>query len=183
MKALLVSLQQLFGDCKRLDTSECSMRSSYEIITFRTFYVYDERNTQQPVRIVKKNEDYQLIVNNRHQTENEVCLIKTDKCLFTDQHKKCDCILFSKNKFFFIEISEAGSGNRGKKRKDAVEQLAATIEAIRNSNIDLSNYELKAVICFKGGEIRPTQPSLNTKRALFLEHYNIDLEEGNEIFF
>ncbi|NOT52127.1 MAG: hypothetical protein HOP10_12715 [Chitinophagaceae bacterium] len=183
MNEFIISLKNALGDCKRLDTSNCISGTSYEIITHRLFCVFDDRSEDQPVRVVKKREDHQLKVSNRNKEENEICVLKTDKCLFTQDHKKCDCILFNKYKCFFVEISETSNGRRNSKRNDAVEQLGYTINLLREYNIDLNGLETKAIICFKMGAIRPTQPSLNTKRALFLEQYKVSLEEGNHISF
>lgn len=183
MKELISKFKEAFGDCKRIGTSTCADKTSYEIVTHRTIFVFDDRQTELPIKLFGKRENFQLTVNNRNQYENEVCIVKTDKCLFTIAHKKCDCIIFNRKKFFLVEISEAGSSGRNKKRQDAVEQLITTIDLLNDHKFDLSGYERKAIICFKTGQIRPTQPSLNTKRAIFLETYNIDLEEGNEISF
>lgn len=183
MKKLLESLQLTFGNCKRIDTSACLTKSSFEFISKRIFYLYDDRTNELPVRIVDKVADYQLTVSNRNKYDNDICIVKTDKCLFTDRQKKCDCILFNKDKLFFVEISEAGSGNRSNKRRDAVEQLGDTIKVLKANNIDFSTHDTKAIICFKNGSIRPTQPSLNTMRAIFTELHNVSLEEGNAIEF
>ncbi len=181
MNELIASLKATLGDCKRLQTSTCLLKTSYEIITNRIFYILDDRETQLPVRIARKMENHQLTINNKNKYENEICLVKTDKCLFTDAHQKCDCMLFNRFKFFFVEISEAK--NRGTKRKQAVVQLGTTIGILRDNKIDLSAYETKAIICFKNGETRPTRASFSTQREVFRAQYKISLEEGNEISF
>jgi hypothetical protein len=170
-------LKELLGDCKHIASSTCTSKSSYECISLSSFYIFDNN----PVKVVDVNERYQLTVKN--DANQEICLVKTDKCLFTNEHKKCDCILFSQNKAFFIEISNSSAGQRGKKRKDAVEQLSATIDKLRENNIDLSSYNSKAIICFEREHKYPAQPSKNTQKAIFQEKYNTDLEEGNEIAF
>jgi len=88
-----------------------------------------------------------------------------------------------KLKIFFVEISNSSSGSRSRKRNDAIAQLSSTIDKIFENNIDISNYDSKAIICFVSGETRTTQSSNNTKKAIFLEKYNTHLEEGNEIIF
>ena len=178
MNEIIQFLINAFGECKRVATSLCQNKTSYEITTSSNFFIFDDKD-EQPVRIVNKNNYHQLKVKNEKQ--NEICLIKTDKCLFTNQHKKCDCILFNNSKFFLIEISEAG--NRKMKRQKAVLQLGETINKLSGINFDLSTYVTKAIICFKSGETRPTRPSFNSKRAQFLRVYKVSLEEGNEIVF
>lgn len=176
-------LKSIFGDCKRPNTSNCSFATSYEIIGLKEFYIYDNRlDSKQPVTIVKSPEDnFQLsIVNNN---EQEICLIKTDKCLFTDEHKKCDCVLFNSNQVFFVEISEASLGSRNSKRRDAVEQLGYTIRLLKDAGVELYKYDSKAIICFKSGITKPTQASNNSNSAIFKEQYGVKLEEGNKIVF
>jgi hypothetical protein len=177
MKTLL---KAHFGDCKYLHTSTCSISSSYQTITDATFYIYDAEDDR-PVQIVAADKDHQLIVRNTNQINIE--FVKTDKCLFTDQISKCDCILYSTSKLFFVEIKWSSSGTRNKKRNKAVEQLAATIEEVIGQGIDLTNYETKAIICFKRQDVYPTRASSNTQKAIFLEKYKVKLEEGNTISF
>lgn len=181
MNEQILALKNAFGDCQRVDSSICLEKTSYEITTSGYFFVMDDRKNEpdEPVKIVSDAYPYQLtVINNK---KHEICLVKTDKCLFTDAHKKCDCILFGNNKFFMVEISE--SGNKTSKRNDAVEQLSTTIEIMKRNNIDLSPYEIKAIICFKNGKTNPTQPSRNTRKEIFRDKYNASLEEGNEIEF
>lgn len=80
-----------------------------------------------------------------------------------------------------VELSE--SGDRNKKRNDAVDQLISTIEALIEKDVNLSHFESKAIICFKAGKTKPTRPSFNTQRAIFLSEYKVHLEEGNFISF
>lgn len=183
MNNLISTLKEILGDCKRIHSSVCTSKTSYELTTDRTFYILDDRHDQHPVRLVRKTQDYQLTVNNRNKVENEVCIIKTDKCLFTDVTKKCDCILFNKNKFFFVEISEPGCSHRGKKRKHAVVQLGTTIEILKQNNIDISSYEATAIICFKNRVSKIPQPSQLLRRVEFQNKHNIPLVEDNEIWF
>lgn len=180
MNQLILNLKAAFGECKRNHSSICPSGTSFEIIDSRKFFVFDDRmDDANPVKIVDSDSSYQLTVENKNNTP--ICLIKTDKCLFTDEHKKCDCILFNTEKYFFVEISDAK--NKAVKRRKAVKQLAITLELYKQSNIDLTMHDLKAIICFRNGQTRPTQPSRNTMRAIFLEDHNVSLEEGNLISF
>ncbi|MBL7696133.1 MAG: hypothetical protein JNK91_14885 [Ferruginibacter sp.] len=182
MNALIESIKRAFGDCKRAGSSSCGYKSSYEVTTLGFFCIYDnthDEDSGDPVKIVPSVENHQLRVKNDDQ--KPICLIKTDKCLFTDEHKKCDCIILSNDQCFFVEISD--STNRHRKRNDAVEQLSTTIDILNERGINLSNYQKRAIICFKSGKTRPTQTSFNTKQALFNDKYKIRLEEGNFIVF
>lgn len=176
---MLELLKSKFGDCKFLAVSDCM--GSYETTNAAAFCIYDPPNEQnKPVRIVNVNDDYQLNVLN---TDNlEVCLVKTDKCLFADL-SKCDCLLFSNKKFFFIEIKSSSSGTRKDKRYAAVGQLDATIKNLNDNGFSLDDYDAKAIICFKHENKYPIQVSRNTRRAEFFEKYKVSLEEGNTIEF
>ncbi|HLK30883.1 MAG TPA: hypothetical protein VKT28_20065 [Puia sp.] len=174
-------LKNVFGDCTRTDKSNCVSKTSYELINASHFYIVDEDNND-PVKIVGENDYYQLKITNTE--ENEICVLKTDKCLFNGGlRRRCDCVLFNDSKYFFVEISEAHKNTRKEKRKNAVEQLEATIEFFKAHDIELSTFSSKAIICFKAIKPFITKASLLSKRAAFYENYKIELEEGNEIEF
>ncbi|MCP9753194.1 hypothetical protein [Ferruginibacter sp. HRS2-29] len=180
MNNLIDTLKIALGECKRIDTSVCLYKTSYEIIDKNFFFIADNKSEpEEPVRVVSDNENYQLRVQNRNR--KSICLIKTDNCLFGDDHKKSDCILFSDDQFCLVEISE--SGQRNQKRNDAVEQLGSTIEILKNNDINLRQFQARAIICFKSGRTKPVQASFNTQRASFLKKYRVNLEEGNFISF
>ncbi len=181
MIKLIALLKIAFGECKRPNKSLCHSKTSYEIISTGFFFVADLKGDEkeEPVKIVGDKDNYQLRVQNKN--KKDVCLIKTDNCLFEDDHKKCDCILFNEDKFFMVEISESGQRNR--KRGDAIKQLEDTIQILNENSIDLSALDAKAIVCFKGGKTKPLQTSFNTKRAAFRTKYNVSLEEGNFISF
>lgn len=177
-------LEAAFGNCKRLATSPCAIASSYEFRQEPTFYVYDELNDHlnYPVRVVTENEYYQLTVENN--TDDGIWLVKSDKCLFTDEIQKCDCLVFNADKFFFVEIKTSSAGGRNKKRQKAVEQLASTIKALIDAGIDFSGYqEVRAIICFKRNDVYPIRASFNTQRATFSDEFKISLDEGNLLTF
>lgn len=180
---MLTQLKANCGDCKRLGTSKCATHTSYEYIESEQFFICDatELDNDQPVSVVAADKFYQLTVNN--DSGAGIFLVKTDKCLFTDEVSKCDCILFNDKKCFFVEIKTSSPGGRGNKRQKAVVQLATTIELIINSGIDLAPLELKAIICFKRNDIYPVRASFNTQRAAFMEKYGVSLDEGNLLSF
>lgn len=180
---LISKLKAVFGECKR-ESLCCAHKTSYEVITDKNFFIFDDRTTELPVTVVGRMAKHQLTVNNRNKNENEVCLVKTDKCLFiTDAHKKCDCILFNTKKIFFVEISEASNAGKSQKRNHAIKQLGTTISLFKSGNVDISKYEAHAIICFKNGKSRPTQAGFNAKRENFRNTYKVFLDEINEISF
>ncbi len=181
MKQLILNLKESLGDCKRMERSNCRFKSSYEIVSHRKFFVFDDtKNGTEPIRATINHGDHQLIVWNKGRAE--ICVVKVDKCLIIDNfRKKCDCILFSNDKFFFVEISEAG--NRNAKRNDAVLQIESTFQILKEKNVDLSSHHTKGVICFKSDRHKPVRASFNSMRDLFQEKYNIDLQETANLYF
>lgn len=176
-------LKQNLGDCKRIKTSTCATKCAYEKTNASLFYVFDDPDSTSttPSKIVTVDEIYQLTVENPE--SNEISFVKSDKCLFTDATSKCDCILFDDKKLYLVEIKSSSTSTRNKKRHKAVEQLATTAQILIDNGIDLSNLDAKAVICFKRNDIYPIKASVNSQKAIFLEKYNMKLEEGNVIDF
>lgn len=180
MDKIIQTFKEALGDCKRVETSVCLHKTSYEVTSLGFFFIHDNRiNPNEPVSIVGAHDNYQLRVKNPN--KRNICLIKTDKCLISEDHKKCDCVLLSKDKCFLVEISE--TCERQRKRNEAIKQLGDTINLLRENGIDLSVYESTAIICFKSGKTRPIQASFTTKKAVFNEQYKIRLEEANFISF
>lgn len=183
---ILQKIKDTFGDCKYPTSptcDNCEVKSSYQDILLEKFYIYDSKEDgekEQPVRRVESTEIYQLTVYNK--TDERVTLIKTDKCLLTDNTKKCDCVFINDKQCFLVEISESIK-NRSKKRRKAVKQIEAFIQLCIENNIDLSDCDTKAVICFKHTNERPTKSSNNTRKADFRDNYSIDLIETNHITF
>ena len=95
-------IEQTLGNCKFQHVCECIEKNSFETNSTETFYILDEKDNEQPVRIVTALDNYQLTVNNF--SAKEISLLKTDNCLLTDDTQKCDCILFDNQKLFFVEI-------------------------------------------------------------------------------
>ena len=99
----VASLKLALGDCRRLNNSKCALRTSYEMISDVMFYIFDEKDDE-PVRILlAKGESQLTVINGSHE---DICIVKTDKCLFTDEIKKCDCILFNSSKAYLVEIKD-----------------------------------------------------------------------------
>jgi hypothetical protein len=183
MSLSIETLKQKLGECKRLECRNCLTKSPYETLSKKEFFVFDDRKVEGPVKIVDKHSDYQLTVSNRNRIENEICLIKTDGCLFfTSAHQKCDCVLFNTRKIFFVELSETGASNKSDKRKDAINQLGTTIEKFKENQIDFSDLHSEAIICFKSGH-RPTHTAFNSQKAIFFDKHKVILDEINKISF
>ncbi len=176
---MLAQLKEKLGDCRFSEKSACENKSSYHHINEKEFYIYDAED-KQPVRIVL-NGDYQLTVLNS--LNNDICVIKTDRCLMKDEdQKKCDCVLFSRTKMYFVEIKSSSPGTRKEKRNKAIQQLGATIEYFKKEGINLSLIEPLAIICFKNFS-RTTNAARDTKFSDFYQEHKIQLEEKYTITF
>ena len=173
-------LKLKFGDCKFAAISDC--KGSYENSSEEEFAIYDPPNElNEPVQVVSLDKEHQLKVSNAN--KNQICVVKTDKCLFTDAVSKCDCILFDNYRFYFVEIKDSKTSQRHANRKTAVAQLSATIDIMIANGIDLTTLATKAIICFKSLSAYPIRTSFLSEKAVFKETYNISLEEGNKIEF
>jgi hypothetical protein len=98
----LESLKVAFGDCKYVSCA-CNTRSSYLNISRPEIFIYDEKD-ENPIQITESDQPFQLKVLNPN--SQEICIIKTDHCLFTDQTKKCDCVIFDTSLCYFVEIKK-----------------------------------------------------------------------------
>lgn len=174
------AIEQHFGNCKFRHKCLCTTKNSFEFTEEKVFFIYDEKNTEQPVRIVSSKDPSHLTITN--QNCKLICLIKTDNCLLDDETRKCDCILFDDTKLFFIEIKNVNTKGRQASKIEAVKQLGITIELLKEK-IDFSPYLTAAVICLKSFRPYITSASTNTARASFLEKHRVRLEEGNVIEF
>lgn len=178
---ILQALKEKMGDCKFTESSLCEHKSPYHQIAEKLFYIYDA-DDRQPVKIVLDG-DYQLTIYN--ESESEICVVKTDKCLIkeVEGQKKCDCILFNNRRLYFVEIKSGGTGKRGERKRKAKEQLGSTIDNLRNNGISLSNLELQAIICIKNHSRKIPQVTEQTMMEKFREQYNVKLEITDTIEF
>lgn len=175
-------IEKTLGNCKFPKSCICSIKSSYESISAKIFYIYDEGgDSQNPAQIVTNDKTFQLTVNNRE--GKEIFLIKTDKCLIDNSLKKCDCIVSADQESYLVEIKTCRAGSRSKRRAIATEQLKATIALLFSNKIDLQNHKITALICFNSSEPRITQASRNSANAIFKLTYGVSLEVGNVINF
>jgi hypothetical protein len=174
-------LEKAFGNCKYPHECTCTVKSSFEITSASRFYIFDEAGRECPVKIVSEGDDWQLQVSNPAATE--ICLVKTDDCLLDDSTKKCDCILFTATKCFLAEIKTVSRSVKNKRRKDAREQLGTTIRLLRGKNIEPTDYNTTAVICFKNNRPIIVNAASNSAKAGFLAEFGIMLEEKNTIEF
>ena len=179
---LLIShLLAKFGGCKFEYTTQCVIKRPILYTDNPQFFVHDNN----PVNIIENKTNktvYDLEVLNS--IKKTVCLIKVDKCLFSDRDdfKKCDCVLFNYKSLFFVELKSSAQGNKGTKRTQAAKQLLSTIEKFKEAGNYIATKKCYAVICFRKPENKITQASANSLKEKF-NTYDIKLVEGNKIEF
>ena len=171
-------LEAAFGNCKYPHNCNCTIKSSFETTKQKEFFVIDEEG-EVPVRIVSQKGKSHLTVKN--ESSKEICLVKTDDCLFTDDTKKCDCILFDDKQLVLAELKDSRVANMGPKRKKAIAQFKATINLLKLGGIDRNNYKTIALICFKSVYKIPNARD-KSQRADFLDD-KVSLQEGNVFSF
>ncbi len=177
---MIDQISQTLGICKK-EECDCSSEHFYELLNDNLFFIYDDDSDEKftPCRIVSEEDEYQICVVNEN--EFEVTFIKIDQCLIiNNDHRKCDCALISNNQFFFIEIKNVKLKQRKLARKEAIQQLKSTIEIFKQ-NLDLSQFELYAIIGFKTNKPYIVQSSKNTQRVMFKSDYDVVLQEGSQI--
>lgn len=175
-------LIEVLGDCKFEKGCSCIVKSGFENVSISTFHICDSGEDLGPVKVITEGSgSYQLTVINEN--EADVCVAKLDKCILTDNTKKCDCLIFDEKKIFLVEIKESNMSNRRSRRKDAITQLESTINYLIEKAIDLKKLQTFALVCFKTVQPRIVQASRNSAVAIFREKYGIPLQEGNLIRF
>jgi hypothetical protein len=175
-------IKKALGNCKFPDRCICEIKNSFERVIDEIFYVFDDGNeSKNPVKVVSGDHSYQLTITNKN--NKEIFLIKTDKCLITEEIRKCDCIISSDVESYLVEIKSCSSGTRSKARSKAATQLISTINYLHQHQISFIGHKLTALICFKTTEPRITQASRNSARVIFKDNYGVVLKEGNIIDF
>lgn len=161
--------------------SQCAKNDCYTTLLNESIYIADTED-KQPCSIVVTEDQAHLVVQNP--SKKAIYFLKIDQCLFFDdsEHKKCDCAVFDEAVFCFVEIKNTvRAKQRQKHRRKAREQLATTIELFQ-TQLDLSTYQQKAIVCFT---FKPARPLASTRAQeaaiLFQDQYNVTLLEGNKL--
>jgi hypothetical protein len=175
-------LKQKFGGCKFQQRCRCANKTPYETSYENAIYVYDPPTEEnQPVRFVKETDRYQLTIENP--LGQSVLIVKTDKCLFDDTTKKCDCILANHEQVYFVEIKDTKLKRRNAARAEAISQLEITLQQFADNQINDPKCSTFAVICFRTLHPNIIKPSELKRKATFFEKYGAKLIEGSHIVF
>ncbi len=181
MSTVKDSLVNIFGGCKNARCG-CTIKHPFEDYQDAVLRIFDEGGeSTQPVRVVSEEQSYQLTVNNP--ANKTITLGKLDKCLFTDEVSKCDCLVTDNEQLFLVEIKTASSGKFGKRIKRALEQLEITIELMRDKGFPDNNYKTNAVISLKPHRTEIIQAAEKTAFYNFYDKTRIRVKKDNTIDF
>lgn len=107
------------------------------------FDICVESVNKKPASIVEGNGEFEVINN----TSEPIYFLKTDSCVYdSSDTTRCDCAIYNDNTFSFIELKCIKPKNFNKKRKEAENQLEATIQDFSNSEV-IQDKILEAFVC------------------------------------
>jgi hypothetical protein len=153
-----------------------SQNACIEVTQFLDFEIID-RQISRCILQEGHSESGHLWVSN--QNKKQIHFLAIDKCLFFDNPidpSRCDCALFDENRICFVEIKESNKSNRRKRRIEAIEQLAKTINLFKDSGVESTQFD--ALVCFSTYQAFPKRRNLD-KEIEFLNNCGGFLYEGN----
>lgn len=173
------SIQKHIGGCTNTKCACKEKNDPFIELEDREVFIYDDdgEGKEQPCQLVGREDKYQITVVN--QINKPFTFVKFDACLITDDQKRCDALVYSNEQFYFLEIKDTTVKGRRKARKEAIKQLAASIQ--RFDNIEFKERELFAVIGFATPKRWVTDASSKTEQVRFMENYGVKLKEGQII--
>ena len=129
--------------------NKVNFKDCCEVINDEFIYIKD---VQKSSCILSNSEDYHFNINNKNKID--ISFLKIDKCLFDDgDDEKCDCAIANDDLIFFIEIKELENYDshqkRNKKRRDAKDQLIATINVFKEKYFSLDLKKVFGVIALQ----------------------------------
>ena len=136
--------------------------------------IFDEKNKK--CRL-KQNEDDEVHFTVLNPTQRDICFLAIDHCVFTkrDGFKKCDCAVFDKNTFCFIEIKDSTESSLSNRMKQGRDQLLSSIDKFAEQ-IDFENVRLEAYLCMGiSDEINIPNLSSDLQKDLAFEMRNVEL--------
>jgi hypothetical protein len=173
------SIQQHIGGCTNTKCKCRDKNSPFIELEDREVFIFDDdaEGKEQPCHLVGREDNHQITVVN--QINKPFTFVKFDACIITDEKKRCDALVYSQEQFYFLEIKDTTVKGRRNARKEAIKQLAASIQ--RFENIDFKERELFAVIGFANPKRWVTDTASKTEQVRFLQNYGVKLKEGQTI--
>ncbi len=146
----------------------------YKNLSGLSYYLEDIKDAE--TNFVTEEEYWNFCIENPD--NKNIIFVENEFCVMSNiGTKKCDWVLIESNNSYFIESKDVKPRSRNKERKDATKQLIASIE-FYTTNLDFSNENLFAVICFKSkSKIIKTGDQI--RRLMFKEKYNTSYFEAN----
>jgi hypothetical protein len=154
-----------------------------EIISDSEFDIYDSDDKQRCFILLKNdndvsNEQLFKVINPNKQ---DIRFLAIDKCLLfdNDKLKRCDCIIYNKKDFCFIELKKVEiKRHRNSAKKTARRQLYSTIKFFIEK-VNLKNMSLEAYLCVGYKSTNPANlASSQSAKLEFEEQLNTKLYNG-----
>lgn len=163
-------------------------------VKHKEFLVADDEETSQSYIVPEENssileEECFKILNPQ---SKEIKVLSIDACFLIPEYgyneQKCDCAIFSNDKFCFVELKTNASSRKKitDNIKKAIKQLGKTINYFDDNNIDFTEYELEAYVVLKPRLYRTSPAALTSKqerRRRFFDEFEVDLFEDKETKF
>lgn len=151
-----------------------------------TIQVYDCYDCIPDLRrcYIKSDEEEPVHFTLRNPLNRRLCFAAIDNCLVDSTGSlRCDFVIGNFKKLYFVEVKQVNTSKRRAARTDAILQLQATIEFLKN-RMDLNNTVLIAVICLKAKKAYPLQNATRAAEMVaFKEQLNASLMEGQSVIF
>jgi hypothetical protein len=113
-----------------------------ESIVKKHFFIEDIKD-KEPAEIKYTDGEFEVI----NHTNSPINFLKIDSCVYSSSDTtRSDCAVYNDNTFCFIELKCIKPKNFTKKRKEAEEQLEATIRDFQDKEI-VKNKNLEAYVC------------------------------------
>lgn len=175
---MIQALRDVFGVD---ETSVCLSETNSVLI--QIYDCYDCIPVSQRSYIKTKEEEPVHFTLNNPLSIN-VCFAALDNCLMDSaDFSRCDFIIGNSNKIYFVEVKQVGISKRRAARTDAILQLQATINFLKD-RIDFNDTTLVAVICLKAKKAYPLQNATRgAEMVAFKEQLNASLMEGQSATF
>ena len=126
------------------------------IISKNKFEIYDSEE-EHKCFISDINDDLHgfTVINPNNEA---IRFLAIDKCLYADRDelKRCDCIIYHKKYFCFIELKNVKLKKKYSARKKAKEQLLSIIKKFREK-IDFEDMTLEAYMCVGKKKLYPKE--------------------------
>jgi hypothetical protein len=159
---------------------QINQNACLEILNDTEFSIYDSESGR---CFIQKNEEGLIHFTVKNPNKKDIGFLAIDKCIFMDNDdiERCDCAVFDKKTFCFIEIKETAR-RKSENSKKARSQLLTTIQEFIKK-IDFGNTRLEAyvVVGLDFSEVKPASKAQDLATSLEFMEFGVTLfHDGNE---